>query len=357
MGASAELFQNRRVYLLAAVSYMGALLFGYDTGVMGSVLALDSFKTDFGLPLGGSGFASEKNADVSSNVVSLLTAGSFFGAIAASVVNEAIGRRKTLFAFAAVFMVGAAVQTAASHDVSYIYGGRVVAGLGIGGLSGVMSVYVSENAPPAIRGRIAGLFQEMLVIGSTVAYWLDYGVAKTIPAGTRQWRIPVAIQLVPGGLMMAGLCFLRESPRWLAGKGRHEMAHDALAHVRCRSRDDPVVLEELAEIRAAIEEEQHATEGLSWKEVMAPTNRYVPNTFLSSSRYAQLLTMRIQEAVRSGLLHHVLAAVFRHQLHRLLRARDLPDHRHLLFRLVALRHGRLRHRQGRRHRHLPPHRD
>ena len=55
---------------------------GYDTGVMGSVLALKSFKEDFGLPTGSSGFDSSKNAQISSNVVSLLTAGCFFGAIA-----------------------------------------------------------------------------------------------------------------------------------------------------------------------------------------------------------------------------------------------------------------------------------
>lgn len=55
-------FKNRRVYLLATVAYMGSLLFGYDTGVMGSVLALNSFKKDFNLPTGSSGFASAKNA-------------------------------------------------------------------------------------------------------------------------------------------------------------------------------------------------------------------------------------------------------------------------------------------------------
>lgn len=271
--ASTGFFQNRRVYLLTAVAYMGALLFGFDTGIMGSVLALDSFKSDFGLPLGGSGFASEQNAYVASNVVSLLTAGAFFGAIIGSVVNDIIGRRYTLFAFAAVFMVGAAVQTGASHDISYIYAGRVVAGLGIGGLSGVMSVYVSENAPPKIRGRIAGLFQELLVIGSTFAYWLDYGVAKDIPSSTKQWRTPVAVQLIPGGLMIVGLCFLKESPRWLAKKGRNEQAHISLAHVRCKPLDDPDVLEEMAEIKAAIEEEHLATEGFSWKEMFAPANR------------------------------------------------------------------------------------
>src|SRR6266536_3179062 len=103
---------------------------GYDTGVMGSVLALTSFKKDFGLPTGSSGFASAKNAHVSSNVVSLLTAGCFFGAISAAFLNDRFGRRFTLMGFSLVFLVGAAIQTAATHSIGQIYAGRVIAGLG-----------------------------------------------------------------------------------------------------------------------------------------------------------------------------------------------------------------------------------
>ena len=132
---------------------------------MGSVLALDSFKLDFGLPVGSGGFSSAKNAYVSSNVVSLLTAGCFFGAIAAAFLNERFGRKPTLMGFCSIFLVGAAIQTAAHHTIGQIYAGRVIAGLGIGGMSAVVTVYVSENAPPDKRGRIAGLFQEFLVIG------------------------------------------------------------------------------------------------------------------------------------------------------------------------------------------------
>lgn len=64
-----------------------------------------------------------------------------------------------------------------------IYGGRVVAGLGVGGMSSIAPVFVSENCPPRQRGRIAGLFQEFLVIGSTLAYWLGYGVSLHVPQG------------------------------------------------------------------------------------------------------------------------------------------------------------------------------
>jgi MFS family permease len=260
---------------------------------MGSVLAMESFKNDFGLPHGSDGFSNEKNASVSSNVVSLLTAGSFFGAIAAAFINEKWGRLYTLMGFCGIFNVGAAMQTAAHHDIALIYAGRVIAGVGIGGCSAVMSVFVSEAAPPKIRGRIAGLFQEMLVIGSTFAYWLgelccakfkcsvglltlflaDYGCAKHIPSSTKQWRVPVSIQLVLGGIMFFGLFFLKESPRWLCKKGRHDKAVASLAHIRCKTVDDPQIIIEMAEIRASIEEELNATEGVTWKECLTPGNR------------------------------------------------------------------------------------
>ncbi|CRG91557.1 putative quinate permease [Talaromyces islandicus] len=266
-------FKNYRVYILTSVAYMGSLLFGYDTGVMGSVLALSSFKKDFGLPTDSSGFASSKNAQVSSNVVSLLTAGCFFGSIVAAYLNDRIGRRFSLMIFSLVFLIGAAIQVGSHHAIGMIYGGRVIAGLGIGGMSAITPVFVSENCPPEIRGRVAGLFQEFLVIGSTFAYWLDYGVSLRIAPSTQQWRIPVAIQLIPGGLMLIGLFFLKESPRWLMGQGRHDEAHASLAYIRNEPAESESVLKELAEIRAALEEEIAVTEGVTWKEALAKGTR------------------------------------------------------------------------------------
>lgn len=233
---------------------------------MGSVLALDSFKRDFGLPIGSSGFASSENAHVSSNVVSLLTAGAFFGAIFSAFINDRLGRRYSLMIFALVFLVGAALQVGAHHEIGLIYGGRVIAGLGIGGMSSITPVFVSENCPPKTRGRVAGLFQEFLVIGSTFAYWLDYGVALRVPPGTKQWRIPVAIQLIPGGLMLIGLFFLKESPRWLMKQDRCEEALRSLAYIRNEPQDSEAVQKEIAEIKASIDEEVAVTQGVTWKE-------------------------------------------------------------------------------------------
>ena len=240
---------------------------------MGSVLALESFKEDFGLPTESSGFADSKNAEVSSNVVSLLTAGCFFGAIGAAIANERFGRRYSLMALAVIFLIGAAVQTAATHQISYIYAGRVVAGLGIGGMSAITPIFVAENCPAEVRGRITGLFQEFLVIGVTIAYWLSYGVSLNIAPSTKQWRIPVGFQIVPGGIMLIGLFFLKESPRWLVKQGRHDEATMSLAYMRREEPGSVDVQRELAEIRASIDDELAATEGVTWKEVLQPGNR------------------------------------------------------------------------------------
>lgn len=241
---------------------------------MGSVLELESFKTEFGLKQGSSGFSDAKSAQVSSNVVSLLTAGCFFGSIAGAFVNEWLGRRYSIMGFNLIFLIGAAVQTAAHTHLSYIYGGRVIAGFGIGGMSAITPVFVTESCAPRIRGRIAGLFQEFLVIGVTVAYWLCYGVGETIsPDTTKQWRIPIAFQLVPGGLMLLGMFFLRESPRWLTKESRHEEALNALAYMRAKPTDHEDVVAEFAQIKDAVDHEVEQTQGLTWREVLQPGNR------------------------------------------------------------------------------------
>ncbi|KAL3471758.1 general substrate transporter [Aspergillus californicus] len=265
--------KNSRVYMLTAVAYMGSFLFGYDTGVMGSVMALDSFKNDFNMPTGSTGFASSEAADIESNVVALLTAGCFFGAIAASFANDRYGRRNSLLVLSIIFMIGAAVQTAGKGTIAYIYGGRVIAGFGIGGMSAITPVYVSENCPANVRGRIAGLFQEFLVIGVTISYWLCYGVERNFPSSTKQWRLPIGFQLVPSGIMFVGLLFLKESPRWLMKQGRHSEAIASLAWTRHADSESEEVLQEIAEIRASIEEELRSTEGVTWKEILLPGNR------------------------------------------------------------------------------------
>jgi hypothetical protein len=124
------------------------------------------------------------------------------------------------------------------------------------------------------RPLTRSLFQVVVVTGVAVSYWITYGVQfMDASRGSIQWRIPVGFQLVPVGLMLCILPFIKESPRWLATKHRDELALVNLAWIRKTSLDHPDTVAEYEEIIAAVREEEQITGGASWKEAFAPGNR------------------------------------------------------------------------------------
>ncbi|KAG5718908.1 Quinate permease, partial [Termitomyces sp. T112] len=203
-----RVFKNIRVYYLAFIAYWGIVLFGYDTGIAGGVVSQTYFEQEFGLlnPDGSKNTA--RTNDVSSNVVSVLQAGAFFGALGSAPISSRLGRKWTLIAFTSVFSIGAILATVAKdkhHGLQLIYAGRVISGLGIGGISAVAPAYVSECSPKEVRGRITGLFQIMVAIGVMLSYFINYGIGINMPSGPNVWRIPFGFQLVPAGIMLLGL--------------------------------------------------------------------------------------------------------------------------------------------------------
>lgn len=148
-------------------------------------------------------------------------------------------------------------------SLSWIYAGRVFAGVGVGGASNLSPIFISEMAPPAIRGRLVGLYEFCWQIGGLVGFWINYGVSTTMPATTEQWMIPFAIQLVPAGLMFAGTFLVKESPRWLFSKGRREEAIKNLQYLRNIPTDDIYFVEEVSQIDSALEL-QRSTVGLGF---------------------------------------------------------------------------------------------
>ncbi|KIL63068.1 hypothetical protein M378DRAFT_80338 [Amanita muscaria Koide BX008] len=266
-------FKNIRVYWLAFVAYWGIVLFGYDTG---GVVSSNYFKTYYGITVNGKTDVT-KSDSISANVVSVLQAGAFFGALGCIPMTSLIGRRSTLLIFCIVFIIGAIITSIAEGNtgLAEIYSGRVISGIGIGAISAVAPAYVSECAPKEVRGRITGLFQVMVAIGVMLSYFINLGVQTYIPSGVNVWRIPFALQLIPAGIMCLGLLTVKESPRWLAYVGRHDEALRNLAYLRMESIDSEEVVAEMSEIEAAILEEREARKGLGLKEAFFGKGNFV----------------------------------------------------------------------------------
>lgn len=143
-----SLKKHKIAFLVSAAVNVGAILFGFDTGVAGGIVALNSFKEEFGLMSSKSNYA-----NASSNVVALLNLGAFLGALIPPLVSRFVGRRPLIACAGLFFLLGGILQVAASGpSLRMIYGGRVVAGLGVGLISNVAPVFVAECSPKHLRG-------------------------------------------------------------------------------------------------------------------------------------------------------------------------------------------------------------
>lgn len=216
-----DLSENWRVYLLGVCASFGGLLFGWDTGLIGGVLTTQSFQADFGLA--GSQNAAAL-ADLKGNIVSTLQAGCFLGAAFGLFVPDRIGRKPTIFIAGFIFLVGSIIQTVCrlgsqteSSALAQLYAGRVIGGVGVGLSSAVVPSYIAECSPRSIRGRNTGLYQLLNVSGVAISFWINYGlsISGRSPLDPAIWRVPFALQCLPGVLLMVSMIFQPESPRYL----------------------------------------------------------------------------------------------------------------------------------------------
>jgi len=247
---------NWRVYACGAVAGSAAIMIGYDSAFIGTTLSLPSFKDEFHFEKLGTNAVNLLNA----NIVSCYQAGAFWGALFAYLAAFFLGRSKGLAIFSAIFVVGAAMMLGANGErgLGLIYGGRVLAGIGVGGCSNLAPIYISEISPPAIRGRLVCMFELGWQIGGLVGFWINYGVNTTMAPSHKQWLIPFAIQLIPSALLFIGSFWLHESPRWLMSKGKREKAIKNLCWIRQLPEDDIYIKEEMYAMEQNIERQEAA---------------------------------------------------------------------------------------------------
>ncbi|MDQ3507364.1 MAG: MFS transporter, partial [Actinomycetota bacterium] len=201
---------NAFVYFFGA---LGGLLFGYDTGVIsGAILFIES---DLGLTPFLNGL-----------VVSGILLGAMGGAALAGPLSDSLGRRRLILIAAVIFSVGA-VGAALAPNVVVLVVFRIVLGFAVGAAALIVPLYLSEVAPTRIRGAVAALNQLMITVGILSAY-----VVNAILAPYEAWRWMVGLALIPSLVLLVGMYFMPETPRWLVSKNRDDDARDVLLRTR-----------------------------------------------------------------------------------------------------------------------------
>lgn len=143
-------------------------------------------------------------------MVAILEVGAFISSLMVGKVGDIIGRRRTILYGSLIFVVGGALQSAAT-SMTIMMVGRVLAGLGVGALSTIVPVYQSEISPPHNRGKLACIEFTGNITGYAASVWVDYFCTHI--KSDWSWRLPLLMQCFMGALLAVGSLLICESPR------------------------------------------------------------------------------------------------------------------------------------------------
>jgi sugar porter (SP) family MFS transporter len=223
---------SRAVVWTAAITALGGLLFGYDTGVVSGALLF--LHTSFG-PI--SSFDKEL-------VTGLLLVGAMVGAFGSGKLADLIGRRPVILFTAGVFVLGV-LGAAFSPTFWFLVVMRFVIGVAVGSASMAVPLYISEVAPPRVRGALVSFNQLALTTGILASFLVDYSLSSSA-----DWRLMFGLATIPAVLLFVGMLTQAESPVWLVTQGRISDARKVLARVRSKDHD---VEGEIQDIRSVAE--------------------------------------------------------------------------------------------------------
>ncbi|KAI7232039.1 myo-inositol transporter [Hortaea werneckii] len=196
------------VWLCAAATAIGGMLFGYDTVRCHSgVLVVLGSDLD-GRPVTDS----EKEL-----ITALCAAGALVGAVVAGITSDKYGRKPAIWFASILFTLGAIIQ-ATSFTVAQMSVGRFLIGLGVGSASMIVPLYIAEISPARFRGRMISVDMIFLGTGSVLAYAFDAAFYKV----NHGWRYMIGLGAIPSILLGVFLFLCPESPRQLLFNGRRE---------------------------------------------------------------------------------------------------------------------------------------
>jgi SP family galactose:H+ symporter-like MFS transporter len=203
---------RRRLLSWSIAATLGGFLFGYHLGVISGALLF--IRRDFGLGAFEQGL-----------LVSAVLLGAMAGGLVAAPLADAVGRRRALILIAVLFIVATVLATVAPGYGTLLVA-RGLAGVGVGAASSTTPLYLSEIAPPRVRGRLVTLFQLMVTLGIVVSYGVGLAFSRS-----GDWRAMFAVGLVPAALLLAGMLRAPETPAWLDAHGETEQARRVLLQV------------------------------------------------------------------------------------------------------------------------------
>ncbi|KAH9828332.1 sugar transporter STL1-like [Teratosphaeria destructans] len=216
--------------MVSVVATCGFLLFGYDQGVMSGIISGTAFNNYFPQTKGDTTWQAF--------VTAIYEIGCLFGAIFQLIYGDRIGRRRAIIMGASIMIIGVVIQVTAfygHHQTAQFIVGRVVTGIGNGINTSTIPTYQAECSRSHNRGLLICIEGGIIAFGTLIAYWIDYGASYGPDDLT--WRFPIAFQIVFGLVIVFGMVWLPESPRWLLTRDRHEEATTVLAALRGTDRD------------------------------------------------------------------------------------------------------------------------
>lgn len=181
---------------------LGVFLFGFEQGLMSSLLTNKYFKEYYNNP---------SPAEVGT-MIAILEIGALFSSFEAGKVGDKIGRRRTIRLGSFIFVIGGLIQ-ATSPNIIVLGAGRLVGGVAIGFLTTIIPCYQSEISPPSDRGFYACLEFTGNIVGYSTSIWVDYGFSFL--ENNWSWRSPLVLQVIMGFLLYLGTFVIVETPRWL----------------------------------------------------------------------------------------------------------------------------------------------
>lgn len=218
------------VFFLSIVAAIGGILFGYDTAVISGTTGIVA--AQFGLDTLQEGW-----------YVGCALIGSILGVMVAGMMSDGIGRKRTMLISAIMFSISA-IGCAISSNMTELVVYRMIGGFGIGIVSIVSPIYISEVAVPEKRGALVSLYQLAVTVGFMLAYLVNFIILSKVDAntasesafvskgfGTEYWRGMLGCETIPDLLFLLVIFFIPESPRWLLVKGHQAQASTVLAHI------------------------------------------------------------------------------------------------------------------------------